>query len=138
MMMGETMKTPNAAQTEPQDVGDGMLRGWVVTDGECHILCRAATRGTARTFWPDYDRSDRDSFLTLRVRRAPWLDGPGPAREIRGVYDACAGPYDAYGECIAGHGCYEGEYLNRELTLARLREEEGRANLLALFDRERE
>lgn len=100
------------------------MKGWRVCDDEYSILCRAETRSQAKKFWPEDGYERWGAFFGLRVYREPWLDGDGPAREVMGVYDTCHGPYDEHGECAAGHDCYEGEFINREATLAHLKERE--------------
>lgn len=92
------------------------MNAWWVCDAECCVLARAATRGAAKTFWPDYTARDRRTFLALRTTRATWADGDGPARELTTIYAACDCPNRwPDGEC---KDCWDGYVVDRAATVA--------------------
>lgn len=98
-----------------------MIKGWAVGTADVgFIWCLAETRGRARRF---FDDGYRENFTGLRVRRARWLDGEGPEREVMPVFRHCDGEHDEYGGCLAGrYWCYEGEWIDREATVMDIRE----------------
>ena len=89
-----------------------MKAWWVGTKDGGGVYARAETRGKARKFIDYYGSCD---FIDIRVIRQPWLDGPGPAREIMTEWAPC--PEDEYDRDGYSAVCFEGEKLDQARTL---------------------
>jgi len=92
------------------------VKGWSVCDPESFcVYARADKRGQARKYWMAYVTNSFEEALNLRIIRQPWLDGPGPAREIHTEWVPCTeDDYDRDGYSAV---CFEGEKLDRDRTL---------------------
>jgi len=98
------------------------VKAFRVCDDESCIWARADTRSKAKTFWfgSANSRLFFESISGLSVRRQPWLDGPGPEREICTEWVRCTDEdYDADPTI-----CFEGVKLDQARTLEMLGETE--------------
>lgn len=96
------------------------MRAWWVTSVDLGgVYVRADTRGAAKRYHPAYGVNDTSTGITgLLTKRAAWLDGPGPARELRAVYRPCDHMDDGTWDDCGCPICWEGEYVDQAATIA--------------------
>lgn len=81
-----------------------------------YVWCRAETRNSAKSFNP----IGGQEWIDIHVLRQPWLDGPGPEREIDTVWikHGCPDDLSHWDYGCPEPGCVDGEIIDREATLA--------------------